>query len=164
MKHEGTQVKLTWHQLLFHTLEQFHRRGKMDSVSTITTSSSSLHSIMTISSTNTAGTPTSPDTAGQAHEGLHLAIPMGPNGSPVDLRRSAFRRTYSSNSIKRKTVEVTPSSFVKIRLLGKGDVGRVYLVRKKDTDKLYAMKGIVPPTPVGTNHCHLYVSVARCTC
>lgn len=26
-------------------------------------------------------------------------------------------------------------------MLGKGDVGRVYLVREKKTDKLYAMKG-----------------------
>lgn len=117
----------------------------MDSVSTITTSNSSVHSIMTISSTNTAAA--TPETEAPGHEGLHLTIPMGPNGSTVDLRRGTFRRTYSSNSIKRKTVEVTPSSFVKIRLLGKGDVGRVYLVRKKDTDKLYAMKGIVPPTP-----------------
>lgn len=26
-------------------------------------------------------------------------------------------------------------------MLGKGDVGRVYLVREKKTDKLFAMKG-----------------------
>ena len=26
-------------------------------------------------------------------------------------------------------------------MLGKGDVGRVYLVREQKTDKLYAMKG-----------------------
>ena len=37
-----------------------------------------------------------------------------------------------------------PSSFLKIKMLGKGDVGRVYLVREKKTDKLYAMKGIYP--------------------
>lgn len=53
----------------------------------------------------------------------------------------AFKRTYSSNSIKTKTVEVTPSSFQKIKLLGKGDVGKVYLVREKKTERLYAMKG-----------------------
>lgn len=53
----------------------------------------------------------------------------------------AFRRTYSSNSIKTKEVEVTPSSFVKIKMLGKGDVGKVYLVREKKTEKLFAMKG-----------------------
>lgn len=38
-------------------------------------------------------------------------------------------------------MEVGPSSFVKIKMLGKGDVGRVYLVREKKSDKLYAMKG-----------------------
>jgi protein-serine/threonine kinase len=36
---------------------------------------------------------------------------------------------------------VTPSSFQKIKLLGKGDVGKVYLVREKKTEKLFAMKG-----------------------
>lgn len=29
-------------------------------------------------------------------------------------------------------------------MLGKGDVGRVYLVREKKSDKLYAMKGNSP--------------------
>ncbi|ADV19346.1 serine/threonine-protein kinase nrc-2, putative [Cryptococcus gattii WM276] len=54
--------------------------------------------------------------------------------------KQVFRRTYSSNSIKTKQVEVTASSFQKIKLLGKGDVGKVYLVREKKTDKLFAMK------------------------
>ncbi|KIY49538.1 Pkinase-domain-containing protein, partial [Fistulina hepatica ATCC 64428] len=52
----------------------------------------------------------------------------------------AFRRTYSSNSIKVRQVEVGPSSFLKVKMLGKGDVGKVYLVKEKKTDKLYAMK------------------------
>ncbi|KAI0301787.1 kinase-like domain-containing protein [Multifurca ochricompacta] len=54
--------------------------------------------------------------------------------------KAAFRRTYSSNSIKVKSVEVNPSSFQKIKLLGRGDVGKVFLVREKKTGKLYAMK------------------------
>ncbi|KAG6880290.1 hypothetical protein C0992_000067 [Termitomyces sp. T32_za158] len=58
--------------------------------------------------------------------------------------KAAFRRTYSSNSIKVRQVEVGPSSFLKLKLLGKGDVGRVYLVREKKTDKLFAMKGKAP--------------------
>jgi hypothetical protein len=33
-----------------------------------------------------------------------------------------------------------PASFEKIRLIGKGGVGRVYLVRLKDTNELFAMK------------------------
>ncbi|PWN49425.1 Pkinase-domain-containing protein [Violaceomyces palustris] len=61
--------------------------------------------------------------------------PTSPNRGP-----SSFRRTYSSNSIKVKEVEVGPNSFSKVKMLGKGDVGKVYLVREKKTEKLYAMK------------------------
>ena len=79
------------------------------------------------------------------HEGDHL-VPM-PNAdgtipSPGQIRQSiAFRRTYSSNSIKVRNVEVGPGSFDKIKLIGKGDVGKVYLVREKKSSRLYAMKG-----------------------
>ncbi|GAB1313248.1 serine/threonine protein kinase, AGC [Madurella fahalii] len=58
-----------------------------------------------------------------------------PTQSPL-----AFRRTYSSNSIKVRNVEVGPQSFDKIKLIGKGDVGKVYLVREKKSSRLYAMK------------------------
>ncbi|KJX98826.1 serine/threonine-protein kinase nrc-2 [Zymoseptoria brevis] len=71
-----------------------------------------------------------------------LAIP-GIDGAitPGKLRNSiAFRRTYSSNSIKVRNVEVGPGSFDKIKLIGKGDVGKVYLVREKKSSRLYAMK------------------------
>ena len=74
-----------------------------------------------------------------------LPVP-GINGnlSPGKIRNSvAFRRTYSSNSIKVRNVEVGPGSFDKIKLIGKGDVGKVYLVREKKSSRLYAMKGIV---------------------
>ena len=57
--------------------------------------------------------------------------------------RIAFRRTYSSHSIKVRSVEVNASSFQKIKMLGRGDVGKVYLVREKKTGKLFAMKGDV---------------------
>ena len=91
------------------------------------------------------------------------ALPkVSENDSPVrGPNKAAFRRTYSSNSIKVKSVrpfppvcdgalltytslnkvEVGPSSFQKIKLLGRGDVGKVFLVREKKTGKLYAMKG-----------------------
>ncbi|KJA30119.1 hypothetical protein HYPSUDRAFT_126531 [Hypholoma sublateritium FD-334 SS-4] len=62
------------------------------------------------------------------------------HGLPTVPPKIAFRRTYSSNSIKVRQVEVGPSSFSKIKMLGKGDVGRVYLVREKKSGKLYAMK------------------------
>lgn len=70
-----------------------------------------------------------------------LSVPaMGTD--KFELRSSAsFRRTYSSNSIKVRNVEVGPSSFDKIKLIGKGDVGKVYLVREKKSSRLYAMKG-----------------------
>jgi len=75
----------------------------------------------------------------------HL-LPIPPIGgkipSPGQIRQSvAFRRTYSSNSIKVRNVEVGPGSFDKIKLIGKGDVGKVYLVREKKSSRLYAMKG-----------------------
>ena len=61
---------------------------------------------------------------------------------PPNMRNAmAFRRTYSSNSIKVRDVEVGPGSFDKIKLIGKGDVGKVYLVREKKSSRLYAMKG-----------------------
>ncbi|KAH9870751.1 serine/threonine protein kinase, AGC [Plenodomus lingam] len=64
-----------------------------------------------------------------------------PIPSPGQIRQSvAFRRTYSSNSIKVRNVEVGPGSFDKIKLIGKGDVGKVYLVREKKSSRLYAMK------------------------
>ena len=73
-----------------------------------------------------------------------LPVP-GMNGdlTPGKLRNSVtFRRTYSSNSIKVRNVEVGPGSFDKIKLIGKGDVGKVYLVREKKSSRLYAMKGL----------------------
>lgn len=64
----------------------------------------------------------------------------GDNGNVNAKPRTQFRRTYSSNSIKVREVEVGPNSFSKVKMLGKGDVGKVYLVREKKTEKLFAMK------------------------
>jgi protein-serine/threonine kinase len=72
---------------------------------------------------------------------------------PPNLRDSvAFRRTYSSNSIKVRNVEVGPGSFDKIKLIGKGDVGKVYLVREKKSNRLYAMKGMELHPSVSTEN------------
>lgn len=71
-----------------------------------------------------------------------LAIPVvGADGKFANADNAGFRRTYSSNSIKIRNVEVGPASFDKIKLIGKGDVGKVYLVREKKSSRLYAMKG-----------------------
>lgn len=83
----------------------------------------------------------------EVNDNGHLSIPAGDGvagslPSPGQIRNNmAFRRTYSSNSIKVRNVEVGPGSFDKIKLIGKGDVGKVYLVREKKSSRLYAMKG-----------------------
>ena len=81
-------------------------------------------------------------TSSSSSKGRLRPPPSAPS-TPVNGSREppAFRRTYSSNSIKVRQVEVGPSDFVKVKMLGKGDVGRVYLVREKKSSKLYAMKG-----------------------
>ncbi|KAI9021493.1 kinase-like domain-containing protein [Phycomyces nitens] len=69
-----------------------------------------------------------------------------PNADLLNMTRLAQQRqenaprTYSTSSIKLRQIEVGPASFQKIRMLGKGDVGKVYMVRQKNTDKLFAMK------------------------
>ena len=79
--------------------------------------------------------------------------PDGSIPSPGQIRqKAAFRRTYSSNSIKVRNVEVGPGSFDKIKLIGKGDVGKVYLVREKKSNRLYAMKGIGTRAPTASSY------------
>ncbi|KAL4784953.1 kinase-like domain-containing protein [Aspergillus varians] len=78
-------------------------------------------------------------------EDRNLAVPQPgsdtlPSLSQIRSSSGGFRRTYSSNSIKVRNVEVGPASFDKIKLIGKGDVGKVYLVREKKSARLYAMK------------------------
>lgn len=75
-----------------------------------------------------------------SEKGSVLAVPSL-DADSLDGNNAGFRRTYSSNSIKVRNVEVEPASFDKIKLIGKGDVGKVYLVREKKSSRLYAMKG-----------------------
>jgi Protein kinase domain len=49
-------------------------------------------------------------------------------------------RLYASNKVKKSKAVVTPKDFAKLGMLGRGDVGRVYLVRKKESSRLLAMK------------------------
>jgi len=56
-----------------------------------------------------------------------------------DLNRQSLRRTESTPTMLLPR-ETGPEDFKVIRLIGKGDVGRVYLVARKTTGKLYAMK------------------------
>lgn len=103
-----------------------------------------------------ANTTTSPSSPPQAtvqkepnnHPTSNLLSVPGSSGPSTPKTRSRagsrsnsnYNRTYSSSSIKIRDVEVGPSSFAKVRLLGKGDVGKVYLVREKKSSHLYAMK------------------------
>ncbi|KAG2177293.1 hypothetical protein INT43_007950 [Umbelopsis isabellina] len=61
------------------------------------------------------------------------------------------KRVYASNSVKVREIQVTSSCFEKIRLLGKGDIGRVFLVRRKGGDKLYAMKVLLKSEMIKRN-------------
>ncbi|CAI4036145.1 hypothetical protein SMKI_14G3640 [Saccharomyces mikatae IFO 1815] len=54
-------------------------------------------------------------------------------------RRSRRLRTKSFSN-KFQDIMVGPQSFEKVRLLGQGDVGKVFLVREKKTNRVYALK------------------------
>lgn len=64
-----------------------------------------------------------------------------PTGTTTSTPLRPPERSYSTNSVQKRSVEVGPSSFTKIKLLGRGDVGKVYLVQQKDNGRLYALKG-----------------------
>lgn len=49
-------------------------------------------------------------------------------------------RMYSHLATRIMTAQVGPQCFEKVKLLGKGDVGKVYLVKEKASLRLYAMK------------------------
>lgn len=69
-------------------------------------------------------------------------IPSEPPRIPAveeEPKRSRRLRNKSFSN-KFKDITVGPQSFEKIKLLGQGDVGKVYLVREKKTNRLYALK------------------------
>lgn len=98
-------------------------------------------SLETVSSGSSRGRPTRPVRANSSNS-LPKTKDRITNASGDGPGKVAFRRTYSSHSIKVRQVEVGPSSFQKIKMLGRGDVGKVYLVREKKSGKLFAMKGM----------------------
>jgi hypothetical protein len=68
---------------------------------------------------------------------------LEPDGNQAQSLPASPRPSLrSSYSLQKQKVEVGPIDFEKIQMLGKGDVGRVYLVKHKVTEKLYALKGI----------------------
>ncbi|CAI5758117.1 unnamed protein product [Candida verbasci] len=82
-----------------------------------------------------------------------LVVPPHADSKPMaksvtDLtRKPSLRKRSESSPIIHHTsrnkvvdVQVGPENFEKIRLLGKGDVGKVYLVKEKSTQELFALK------------------------
>jgi protein-serine/threonine kinase len=65
--------------------------------------------------------------------------PIEVHSTPASPRPSA--KSSSSYTLQKHDVQVGPTDFEKIRMLGKGDVGKVYLVKHKVTENLYALKG-----------------------
>ncbi|KAJ2779521.1 serine/threonine protein kinase, AGC [Coemansia javaensis] len=110
--------------------------GYTISISTNSATSKSMRNLCGLDSPGAGGprSPYAPSTAAASAGGGAGSRPLTRAGM------SAIRRTYSSNSMKVQKIAVGPKSFIKIKLLGKGDVGKVYLVRQKETGKLYAMK------------------------
>lgn len=53
-------------------------------------------------------------------------------------RSDKLRNRSFSN--KFQDIKVSPKSFDKIKMLGQGDVGKVYLVKERETNRLYALK------------------------
>jgi protein-serine/threonine kinase len=51
-----------------------------------------------------------------------------------------YRISHSKSTIFIKQNQLSPLDFEKVQLIGKGDVGRVFLVRNITNNKLYAMK------------------------
>jgi hypothetical protein len=62
------------------------------------------------------------------------------NNNQLIIQTDSIKQS-NSYTLKKKDVQVGPNDFEKVRLLGKGDAGKVYLVRHKSTEKLYALKG-----------------------
>lgn len=60
--------------------------------------------------------------------------------SDYEEPKRSQRLRKKSFSSKFHDIKVEPSSFEKVRILGQGDVGKVYLVREKSSNKLYALK------------------------
>lgn len=52
--------------------------------------------------------------------------------------------------------QLQPNDFEKIKLIGKGDVGKVYLVRLKGTNQLYAMKVLSKKEMIKRNKVYRY--------
>lgn len=75
----------------------------------------------------------------QRTESSYSTLPPSALPQVGEPKRSKRLRNKSFSN-KFRDITVGPQSFEKIRLLGQGDVGKVYLVKEKRTNRLYALK------------------------
>eukprot|EP00002_Diphylleia_rotans_P022114 TRINITY_DN4327_c0_g1_i3.p1 TRINITY_DN4327_c0_g1~~TRINITY_DN4327_c0_g1_i3.p1 ORF type:complete len:444 (+),score=76.13 TRINITY_DN4327_c0_g1_i3:67-1398(+) len=79
----------------------------------------------------------------QQHSSLVIIRPesqtLSPQISPIARRNSSYHRKDMSEYANQARC-LGPNDFVRLQLLGKGDVGRVYLVKEKLSGELFAMK------------------------
>ncbi|RCK54940.1 Serine/threonine-protein kinase nrc-2 [Candida viswanathii] len=102
-----------------------------------------VHRLMTEKQAGEHGMPSSPSVTASPKKGddpFDINKHIGEVKITGRPRTYTQDRTYSNSATKIVDVQVRPDSFEKIRLLGKGDVGKVFLVREKLSNKLYAMK------------------------
>ncbi|KAI8803407.1 kinase-like domain-containing protein [Cladochytrium replicatum] len=95
---------------------------------------------MTSTSLKGSMTPPAPSKSTASADAASLTASSPSSEGTKSLANSRFRRSVSTSFIKISDAEVGPSSFAKVRLIGKGDVGKVYLVKRKESGRLYAMK------------------------
>lgn len=73
---------------------------------------------------------------------------------PLAKTQQSRTRSYSKSSTRVSEAEVGPHSFEQIKLIGRGDVGKVYLVRERKTGKKYALKILSKREMVMRNKVH----------
>eukprot|EP01065_Artemidia_motanka_P013749 TRINITY_DN17705_c1_g2_i1.p1 TRINITY_DN17705_c1_g2~~TRINITY_DN17705_c1_g2_i1.p1 ORF type:complete len:625 (+),score=167.48 TRINITY_DN17705_c1_g2_i1:172-2046(+) len=85
-------------------------------------------------------TPVFPSIAGGSRPPQGVAPLSDSSPPPAASSRPGSRRVYVDPETGQSEEMVKATDFVRLHLLGKGDVGKVFLVRHKSTRKLYAMK------------------------
>lgn len=83
-----------------------------------------------------------PDAIKDAASPRSFESSVPPSGTISDLTEPKRSRRLRNKSFSSKFQDITvgPQSFEKVRILGQGDVGKVYLVKEKRTNRLYALK------------------------
>lgn len=90
---------------------------------------------------NTSGNDDGHNVMVQPSIGSSSSAKVSPQiSSDYEEPKRSSRLRAKSFSKKFHDIKVGPGSFEKVRILGQGDVGKVFLVREKTSNKLYALK------------------------